>query len=40
MRTAIRSTIRIGLRTTGETFHQVVDGTIGRFLDTDPQTIR
>lgn len=40
LQTALITTLRVGVATTNEVAHLVVDNTLGRFLNTNPEKVR
>lgn len=40
LQTALLNTLRVGVATTNEMAHIVVDNTLGRFLNTNPDKVR
>ncbi|GAA1711882.1 MULTISPECIES: hypothetical protein [Dietzia] len=40
LQNALAATLRVGVATTNEVAHIVVDNTLGRFLDTNPDKVR
>lgn len=40
LQNALITTLRVGMATTNEVAHIVVDNTLGRFLSTDPDKVR